>query len=356
MKNTSLPSPSLNPKELLQALHSIRDWRRMIVTSLSKVRPDQPNAAAISHGHGSQSAEGEALQVLSWITRIHPLELEKHLDAKLCEAEKVQILDKIQQRLQTRLPMAYLLGEAWFGNLRLKSDARALVPRSLILEALNQTLWDALEQFAPNYSERLLSQSAEQGLRPTDVKPLRILDLCTGGGSIAIKAALDFPTAQVTGSDLSFDALALAQENIQLFGLDQQIELHQGHLFAGLTGKFDLMLCNPPYVNEESMEALPAEFQAEPRIALAGGNDGMDLIRDILAEAPNYLEDDAYLLLEIGHEARYFEAAFAWLNFSYVPVAAGANMLVLVSQADLISFAEAEKGNYQSQGRNENND
>ncbi len=315
----------------------------MIVTSLSKVRLDQPSAATISHGHGSQNAEGEALQVLSWITRIHPLELEKHLDAKLCEEEKVQILDKIQQRLQTRLPMAYLLGEAWFGNLRLKTDARALVPRSLILEALNQTLWDALEQLAPDYSERLLEYSSALNLATDDQEPLRILDLCTGGGSIAVKAALDFPMAQITGSDLSFDALALAQENIQLFGLGQQIELNHGHLFAGLTGQFDLILCNPPYVNEGSMEALPAEFQAEPRIALAGGEDGMDLIRDILASAPNYMQDDAFMLLEIGHEARYFEAAFPWLNFSYVPVATGANMLVLVSRTDLISFADAEK-------------
>lgn len=316
----------------------------MIVTCLSRAQADPPNISMISHGHGSQSAEGEALQVLSWITRIHPLELEKHLDAKLCEDEKIQILDKIQQRLQTRLPMAYLLGEAWFGNLRLKSDARALVPRSLILEALNQALWDALEALAPDYCERLLGQSSELNLGPSDQKPLRILDLCTGGGSIAIQAALDFPTAQVLGSDLSIDALALAQENIQLMGLGQQIELHQGHLFTGLTGKFDLILCNPPYVNEESMDALPAEFQAEPRIALAGGEDGMDLIRAILADAPNYLQDDAYLLLEIGHEARHFEAAFAWLNFSYVPVASGANMVVLVCQADLISFADLEQG------------
>lgn len=316
----------------------------MMITCLSRARADQPHTSAISHGHGSQSAEGEALQVLSWITRIHPLELEKHLDAKLCEDEKIQILDKLQQRLQTRLPMAYLLGEAWFGNLRLKSDARALVPRSLILEALNQTLWDALEALDPDYCERLLRQSSELNLGPSDQEPFLILDLCTGGGSIAIKAALDFPSAQITGCDLSFDALALAQENIQLLGLGQHIELKQGHLFTGLTDKFDLILCNPPYVNEESMEALPAEFQAEPRIALAGGEDGMDLIRNILAEAPNCMRDDAYLLLEIGHESRHFEAAFPWLNFSYVPVASGANMLVLVCQADLVSFADLEPG------------
>lgn len=315
----------------------------MIVTSLSKTKVDQPNAVTISHGHGSQSAEGEALQVLSWVTGIHPLDLEKHLDAKLCEGEKVQILDKIQQRLQTRLPMAYLLGEAWFGNLRLKADARALVPRSLILEALNQSLWDALEQLDPDYCERLLGQTSRLNVVPTELEPVRILDLCTGGGSIAIKAALDFPMSRITASDLSIDALALAQENIQHFGLSHQIELKQGHLLTGLIGKFDLILCNPPYVNEASMEALPAEFLAEPRIALAGGDDGMDLIRDILANAPNYMEEDAYMLLEIGHEARYFEAAFPWLNFSYVPVVTGANMLVLVSQADLCTFADVDK-------------
>jgi ribosomal protein L3 glutamine methyltransferase len=340
MKNTSLPSSNLNREALLKRLESIRDWRRMIITRLSSALTLSSAAQKISHGHGSQDPEGEALQVLSWVTRIHPLELDKHLDAKLCDTEKIQILEKIEQRLETRWPMAYVLGEAWFGDLRLKADARALVPRSLILESLGQSFWDALQHLAPDYAERMMNQLAEQGAPLPGDEALRILDLCTGSASIAIRAALNFPSAHITASDLSIDALALAQENIEMFNLGAHIALNQGHLFAGLEDKFDLILCNPPYVNEASMEALPAEFQAEPRLALAGGVDGMDLIRELFKEAPNFMAQDAHMLLEIGHEAPYFEAAFPWLNFSYVPVAAGANMLVLVSRVDLISLAD----------------
>ena len=325
---------------MLKGLESIRDWRRMIITRLSSTATLSTASQNISHGHGSRDAEGEALQVLSWVTRIHPLELDKHLDARLCETEKTQILEKIEQRLETRWPMAYVLGEAWFGDLRLKADARALVPRSLILESLGQSFWDALQQLAPDYAERIANQLAEHGDPSPGDEALRILDLCTGGASIAIRAALNFPSAHVTASDLSVDALALAQENIEMLNLGAHIALHQGHLFAGLKDKFDLILCNPPYVNEASMEALPAEFQAEPRLALAGGLDGMDLIRELFKEAPNFMTLDAHLLLEIGHEAAYFEAAFPWLNFSYVPVAAGANMLVLVSRVDLVNLAD----------------
>jgi ribosomal protein L3 glutamine methyltransferase len=349
MKSTSQSPPNhnplnINPKEALLALHSLRDWRRMIVTSLSaNLHLGPTGVSPLSFGHGSDSPEGEALQVLSWLTRIHPLDLEKHLDASLCEAEKAQILGKIDERITTRQPMAYVLGEAWFGDLRLKSDARALVPRSLILEALNESLWDALEQSSPEYYERLQSHIIRSQAGDFEHTNLRILDLCTGGGSIAIKAALDFPQALICASDVSKDALALAQENIQLFELEQRITVHQGNLFQGLSDSFDLILCNPPYVSTASMEALPTEFQAEPRLALAGGDDGMDLIREIFKSAPEHMTDDAHLLLEIGHEAPFFEAAFPWLNFSYVPVTAGANMLVLISRADLVEMFEAEK-------------
>jgi ribosomal protein L3 glutamine methyltransferase len=342
MKSTSLLHPNLKTEDLLLALDSLRDWRRMIITLLSSSDSAASGSTSLSHGHGSANPDGEALQVLSWISRIHPLDLDKHLEAKLCEAEKIQILDKINRRVQTRMPMAYILGEAWFGRLRLKCDARALVPRSLILEALNHSVWETLEHIAPNFADQLSSHGTQMIGSTTDHAPIRILDLCTGGGSIAIQAAIDFPRALITATDLSIEALSLAEENVQLLGLEQQIELHQGHLFEGIAQRFDLILCNPPYVNDESMDVLPAEFLAEPRLALAGGVDGMDLIREIFREAPKYMTDEAQLLLEIGHEAHYFEQAFSWLNYSYVPVAAGENMLVLVSRADLLAQIEAE--------------
>src|SRR5690606_39929107 len=195
----------------------------------------------------------------------------------------------------------------------------ALVPRSLIAEAIEDSLPAWLDAHG----------------RPARW-PRSVLDLCTGGGSIAVLAALLFPEARVDASDISPEALELAAENIADHGLGQRIRLHRGDLFASLgRRRFDLVLCNPPYVNAESMARLPAEFLAEPRLALAGGADGMDIVRRIIAGAPEHLTAEGLLLLEIGHEARHFEAAFPGLEFGWLPVAAGEQMLVIASRRQL---------------------
>ena len=313
--------------------------------------PNSPLAATggLSFRQGSGSAHGEAMQLLSWVTRIAPQALPEHFDAHLSVSEIDLIVDRLQQRLATRLPMAYVLGETWFGPLRFLCDERALIPRSLILEALDGALWAALEEQEPETGDHFAFD------------PVDVLDLCCGGGSIAIKAALSLPDARVHATDLSADALSLAADNLQLHGLQKRVSLHQGDLFKALTPaktkaaakskitkassprlkRFDLILCNPPYVNAGSMKTLPHEFRAEPALALAGGEDGMDLIRHILDQAPAHMKNHAWMLLEIGHEARFFEAAFPWLNFSYLPVHAGEQMLVLMSRDDLVQYKQA---------------
>lgn len=277
-------------------------------------------AAELSFGHGSAAAFDEAVYLVLWSLHLPPERLEPFWDARLTATEISSVLELIERRCRERLPASYLTGEAWLRGLRFKSDARALVPRSLIAEALDESFPIWLEAHPPGAVDW----------------PARVLDLCTGGGSIAIFAADCFPQAAIVASDCSQAALELAAENIELHGCTERIELLHGDLYEPLGGqRFDLILCNPPYVNSAAMAALPPEFLAEPQAALAGGSDGMDLVRRILAGAVLHLESDGILLLEIGHEAEHFEQAFPTLEFSYLEVSAGARMLVLVTRAQI---------------------
>lgn len=278
------------------------------------------HAAELSFGHGSAAAFDEAAYLVLWALHLSPERLEPFWDARLTAAEISSVLELIERRCVERVPASYLTGEAWLRGLRFKSDARALVPRSLIAEALDESFAIWLETHPP----------------AAPAWPARVLDLCTGGGSIAVFAADCFPQAAIVASDCSEAALELAAENIELHGCSERIELLHGDLYAPLgEQRFDLILCNPPYVNSAAMAALPAEFLAEPQAALAGGSDGMDLVRRILAGAVLHLESDGILLLEIGHEAEHFEQAFPTLEFSYLEVTAGAQMLVLVTRAQI---------------------
>lgn len=296
-------------------LKTIRDFIRYGASEFGR--------AGLTFGHGYDNALDEATQLVLHVLHL-PHDLSPvYASSRLTQAEREEILALFRRRIDERIPACYLTGEAWFAGLAFKSDARALVPRSPIAEALDEALsqWLDLHPRAPTW-------------------PGSILDLCTGGGSLAIVAADRFPDAQVVGADLSSDALALAAVNRDRYGLRERVELVQGDLFAPVRNRrFDLVLCNPPYVNDASMQALPPEFRAEPRAALAGGHDGMDLVRRLLADAPAHLCEDGLLLLEIGHEAAHFEAAFPSLEFHYLPVAAGERMLVLVEAAQLAAAA-----------------
>ena len=289
-----------------QELRTVRDCLRWAVSRFA--------VAQIGTGHGTASLFDEAVAMALWSLHLPPDDLDRWLDARLARSEREALIALIERRCTERVPAAYLTGETWLRGVCFRSDARALVPRSLIAEALDSSLAAYLEAFQ----------------RPGDW-PRRILDLCTGGGSLAVLCALRFPDAQICASDLSEPALALAAENINLHGLSTRIELLQGDLLAPHTGEpFDLIVCNPPYVCDASMALLPQEFRAEPRIALAGGPDGMQLVARILSEAAQHLTENGLLVLEIGHEAAHFERAFPRLEFAYLPVEAGEQMVVAI--------------------------
>ena len=274
--------------------------------------------AGLSFGQGTEDASQEAAWMLVHSLGWPLLESFARLPALqrrvVSEAALQRLHELLEQRLRTRRPLAYLLGEAWLHGQRFLCDERAIVPRSLIAE--------------------LLDQGLEPWLR---AEPARIADICTGGASLAILAAQRWPASEVTACDISEPALQLARANVESHGLERRVHLLRSDLFEAFEPeqRFDLVLCNPPYVNETSMRALPREFLHEPRLALAGGDDGMDLVRRLLREAPAHLRPQGVLVVEIGHERAHFEAAFPRLPVHWLPVSAGDDAVFLVEAAAL---------------------
>ncbi len=296
----------------LQELRTLRDLVRWAVSRFE--------SAGLAYGHGTDNGWDEAVALALWSLHLPPDRLDPYLDAALCSDERRALIALLERRVASRRPAAYLTGEAWLGGLAFRCDERALVPRSPIAEAFDDALPRWLEHRPP----------------PSPDWPSTILDLCTGGGSLAILAADRFPGAHVIGADISLEALALAEENRALHAAGERVEFVPSDLFDGLgSRRFDLLVCNPPYVNDASMQRLPPEYRAEPKLALAGGGDGMDFVRRLLASAAAHLHPDGLLLVEIGHEAGHFEAAFPQLEFHYLPVSAGERLLVLVEAEEL---------------------
>jgi ribosomal protein L3 glutamine methyltransferase len=270
-------------------------------------------AAGVSFGQGTTNAFDEAAWLVLWRLGL-PLDTELDTPREITAAEQAAVDALVDERIRTRRPAAYLTGEAWLQGVPFFVDERVIVPRSLIAEPLADGTLDAW-----------LSERTTQ-----------VLDLCTGNGSLAVLAALAWPEVQVLATDLSADALAVAAHNVQRHGLQQRITLRQGDGLAALQPgeRFDLALCNPPYVNAASMAALPPEFRAEPALALDGNTDGapdgMGFVRALLAGVRGHLSDDAVLVLEIGHERAHFEAAFARLPVVWLPTTAGDDAVLLI--------------------------
>lgn len=284
------------------------------LSSLVQHHADQLEAAQLAFGHGTQSAHDEAAWLVLW--RLG-LPLDTDLDDSqhpLVESEQQHAVSElIKQRIQTRKPAAYLTQEAWLQGVPFYCDERSIVPRSLIAELLADGTLDGW-----------LSDKTRQ-----------VLDLCTGNGSLAVLAAMAYPDVQVTGADISADALDVAHINVRRHALADRIQLLQSDGLTQVTGRYDLVLCNPPYVNSSSMAALPPEYRAEPELALAGGSDGMDFIRRLLHTLPGHLHPEAILVLEIGNEKNHFEAAFPDLPVVWLDTSAGNEQVLLIEQADL---------------------
>jgi ribosomal protein L3 glutamine methyltransferase len=273
------------------------------------------DAAGVVFGHGTTNAFDEAAWLVLWRLGLPLDDLDGMADRTLNTAEQQAIDRLVGERIATRKPAAYLTGEAWLQGVPFTVDERVIVPRSLIAEPLADGTLDAW-----------LSDQTH-----------RVLDLCTGNGSLAVLAALAWPEVTVDAADLSADALAVARLNVERHGLVERIRLHEGDGLKAVPqgGRYDLILCNPPYVNSASMAALPAEFRAEPALALAGGEDGMDFVRTLLKQAPDHMTADAVLVLEIGHERGFFEAAFPRLDPVWLSTSAGDDQVLLLTREQL---------------------
>lgn len=279
--------------------------------------------AQVHFGHGTTNAWDEA----AWLV-LHSLglPLDTPLDGEESQAnrpvtpmEYAQVATLLGARTSSRKPLAYLIKQAWLQGVPFYVDERSIVPRSLIAELL-----------ADGSLDYWLSESTQ-----------RVLDLCTGNGSLAVLTAMTYPDVVVDASDLSPDALEVARINVAQHGLQSRITLLQSDGLQALTGPYDLIVCNPPYVNADSMAALPAEYQAEPTMALSGnlqgGADGMDFIRPLLADVARVLSPHGVLVLEIGHERAYFENAFPELNPIWLETSAGSDQVLLLTR-DALNF------------------
>ena len=291
-----------------QSLLTVRDYLRFAVSRFYQ--------AKLFFGHGSNDAYDEAVYLILHTLHLPVDTLAPFLDAQLTPAERGEVLNVIQRRVEQRIPAAYLTHEAFLGDYSFYVDERVIVPRSFIAELLRQ-------QLAPWITE------------PESIA--QVLDLCTGSGCLAILCADAFPNATIDAVDLSPDALAVAERNVTDYELASRISLIESDLFAKLSGcRYDLIISNPPYVDAESVAALPAEYLHEPKLSLGSGNDGLDATRVILKHAAEHLTDNGILIVEIGHNRDILEAAYPKLPFTWLDVTAGDQFVFMLHRNDLL--------------------
>ena len=273
------------------------------------------NAAKLFFGHGSAEALDEAAYLILHTLKLPLDKLDPFLDARLLPEEVQQVLAVIERRTNERVPAAYITNEAWLGTYAFYVDERVLVPRSFIAELIPQ-------QFSPWVVDPYAVEN--------------ILELCTGSGCLAIMMADCFPNAVIDAIDISTDAIAVAERNIGDYKLGGRVNPIVSDLYQNVPAKkYDMIITNPPYVNADSMGKLPPEYLREPQIALAGGMDGMDLVRKIVAGAAERLTPDGILMVEIGNEAEYAEAAFGHLGLTWLTTSAGDDMVFLLTAEQL---------------------
>lgn len=291
------------------SLHTLRDFLRFAVSRFQQ--------AGLVFGHGSDNAHDEAAYLILHTLHL-PLDmLEPYLDAALLADEKTELLGKLRERIEQRVPVAYITQHARQGDFDFYVDERVIVPRSFIYELLGEPLSPWIE-----YPELVH----------------RALDLCTGSGCLAIQMAAHYPAAQIEAVDISLDALEVAAVNVEDYGLQERIQLVHTDLFEGLEGTYDLIVSNPPYVDAESVDALPEEYLHEPELALGSGEDGLDATREILLQAAKFLNPRGVLLVEIGHNRDVLEREYPELPFVWLDTSGGDGFVFLLTREQLLGL------------------
>lgn len=289
------------------------------VIALIEAMSDRLTEAGVSFGHGTTNAFDEAAWLTLWKLGLPLDDLDAVAESPVPADRTAEVQALVTERITSRKPAAYLTNEALLQGVPFYVDERAIVPRSFIAELLaDPELGEALDAWLPEDTAR-------------------VLDLCTGNGSLAVLAAMAYPQVQVDGADLSADALEVARINVRRHGLTDRITLVESDGLAALEGPYGLILCNPPYVNAASMAALPAEYRAEPELALAGGADGMDFVRQLLRDAPARMTPQGVLVLEIGNERANFEAAFPTLEAVWLETSAGEDQVLLLTRGAMLA-------------------
>jgi ribosomal protein L3 glutamine methyltransferase len=270
-------------------------------------------AAGVAFGHGTANAFDEAAWLVLWQLGLPLDDLDGVAEMAVSPQQRDSVDELIGERIRTRQPAAYLTREAWLQGVPFYVDQRSIVPRSFIAELL---VSGAIDPWLGEATHR-------------------VLDLCTGNGSLAVLAAMTYPDVVVAAADISPDALAVARINVERHGLQERITLLESDGLQAVPGRYDLILCNPPYVNAASMAALPEEYRAEPALALSGGADGMDFVRALLGDAPAHMNAGAVLVLEIGNERAHFEAAFPGVEAVWLETSAGEDQVLLLTREGL---------------------
>ncbi|MBD1574950.1 MULTISPECIES: 50S ribosomal protein L3 N(5)-glutamine methyltransferase [Vibrio] len=296
--------------EAVSELHTLQDMIRWTVSRF--------NAAGLFYGHGTDNSWDEAVQLIL-PTLYLPIDVPPHvLNSRLIHSERLRIVERVILRINERTPTAYLTNKAWFCGLEFYVDERVLVPRSPIGELIEN-------QFQPWLTE----------------EPTRIMDLCTGSGCIAIACAHAFPDAEVDAVDISVDALDVAERNITDHGLEQQVYPLRSDLFNDLPkDHYNLIVSNPPYVDQADMDSLPQEFRHEPELGLAAGTDGLKLMRRILADAPDYLTDDGILICEVGNSMVHVMEQYPHIPFTWLEFENGGHGVFLLTRQQLVEHAQ----------------
>jgi ribosomal protein L3 glutamine methyltransferase len=285
----------------------------MTVIELVEQSAARLTGSVLAFGHGTTNAFDEAAWLVLWQLGLPLDDLDGVADMAVSPQQRASVEALIGERIATRKPAAYLTREAWLQGVPFYVDERTIVPRSFIAELIVEGSID------PWLSERTR----------------RVLELCTGNGSLAVLAAMTYPEIEVDAADISTAALEVARINVDRHDLAARIRLVESDGLAATPGPYDLILCNPPYVNARSMTALPPEYLAEPELALAGGHDGMDFIRRLLRDAPSRMSEHAVLVLEIGNERSHFEAAFPKLQAVWLETSAGEDQVLLLTRENL---------------------